>query len=71
MLSKYEVLEAESARRARCPFKTYFPDTGPYRRELYPRSLIFFAAGKVRTAGGDGTSIASGCSWPPTASGRR
>lgn len=27
-------------------FNTYFPDTGPLRRELYPRSLLFFAAGK-------------------------
>ncbi len=25
----------------------YFPDTGPYRRELYPKHLEFFAAGKT------------------------
>jgi phage terminase large subunit-like protein len=38
---------AEVARRAAYPFKRYFPDTGPLRRELYPRSLLFFAAGKT------------------------
>jgi hypothetical protein len=26
-------------------FDKYFPDTGPLRRELYPKSLQFFAAG--------------------------
>lgn len=46
MRSRFQVLEAETARRLRCPFKTYFPDIGPFRRELYPRSLMFFAAGK-------------------------
>ena len=34
-------------RRAGYKFRTYFPDTGPLRRELYPRSLQFWAAGKV------------------------
>jgi len=27
-----------------------FPETGPYRRELYPQHMAFFAAGKRRTA---------------------
>lgn len=27
-------------------FYTYFPDTGPLRRELYPKHLEFFAAGR-------------------------
>ncbi|HUC40855.1 MAG TPA: hypothetical protein VMR92_08490 [Gemmatimonadales bacterium] len=36
-------------RRATYKYRTYFPDTGPLRRELYPRSLQFWAAGaKVR-----------------------
>jgi len=33
-------------RRARNQIRTYFPDTGPLRRELYPKHLEFFAAGK-------------------------
>lgn len=41
------ILLAEAERRARCHFRTYFPDSGPLRRELYPRSLLFFAAGKT------------------------
>lgn len=39
--------EAELARRAVYTFRRYFPDEGPLRRELYPRSLLFFAAGKT------------------------
>jgi phage terminase large subunit-like protein len=35
----------ELARRAEYTYKRYFPDEGPLRRELYPRSLMFFAAG--------------------------
>lgn len=27
--------------------RTYYPDTGPLRRELYPKHLAFFAAGAV------------------------
>lgn len=43
---------AEAARRARCNYVTYFPETGPFRRELYPRSMMFFAAGAVKNADG-------------------
>ena len=32
--------------RARNKIRTYFPDIGPLRRELYPKHLEFFAAGK-------------------------
>jgi phage terminase large subunit-like protein len=41
------VLHFEAERRARCAFHRYFPDEGPLRRELYPRSLLFWAAGVV------------------------
>lgn len=41
-----EVLTFEARRRAGYTYRTYFPDTGPLRRELYPRSLMFFAAGR-------------------------
>jgi phage terminase large subunit-like protein len=40
-------LEEELARRRACPFRAYFPDEGPLRRELYPRSLIFWREGKT------------------------
>src|SRR3954464_14499645 len=33
------------ARRRSSKFARYFPNEGPLRRELYPRSLLFFAAG--------------------------
>lgn len=42
-----ELAGRELQRRRACPFLSYFPDAGPLRRELYPRSLQFFAAGKV------------------------
>jgi len=35
------------ARRQAYTYHTYFPDTGPVRRELYPRSLLFWMAGKL------------------------
>lgn len=36
---------AELERRAACKFGQYFPDDGPFRRELYPRHLDFFQSG--------------------------
>lgn len=42
----------ELRRRQACPFKTYFPETGPLRRSLYPRSMEFIAAGGLRRADG-------------------
>lgn len=33
--------------RAKNKFRRYFPDAGPLRRELYPRSLLFFVAGRT------------------------
>jgi phage terminase large subunit-like protein len=38
------LLEAEAAAPTR-PFTAYYPDTGPLRRDLYPRHMEFFAAG--------------------------
>lgn len=37
---------AELKERETCPWYTYYPDTGPLRRELYPKHLAFFAAGR-------------------------
>lgn len=36
----------EKKRRALNRIDDFFPDTGPYRRELYPKHLEFFRAGK-------------------------
>lgn len=40
-------LEAEQLRRAQYKIKRYFQAEGPYRRELYPKALKFFAAGSL------------------------
>lgn len=42
-----ELLEEKQVREARRKFFTYYPDEGPLRRELYPKHMAFFAAGKV------------------------
>lgn len=34
-------------RRSRNKIDSYFPDTGPLRRELYPKHMEFFAAGAI------------------------
>lgn len=52
MLASHEAAHAravalEVQTREAYPFLRYFPDTGPLRRELYPRSLEFFAAGRL------------------------
>lgn len=38
-------LNAERARQARNRMESFFPKTGPLRRELYPKQLEYFAAG--------------------------
>lgn len=43
LFALYESLTA----REGCAFNTYFPDEGPLRRELYPRSLLFWLAGTL------------------------
>ena len=43
---EFAALLAEKQRRQRTRrFWTYYPDTGPLRRELYPKHVAFFAAG--------------------------
>jgi len=39
-------IDREELRRAGQKMRGYFPDTGPYRRELYVKHLAFFAAGQ-------------------------
>jgi phage terminase large subunit-like protein len=41
-----ERLAERKQRRARRKLFTYYPDTGPLRRELYPKHLRFFALGQ-------------------------
>lgn len=40
-----EAIAKEEKRRAQNRINDYFPDTGPLRRELYPKHCEFFAAG--------------------------
>ncbi len=42
-----EACLAERRARQACPFRSYFPDEGPLRRELYPQSMLFFTMGTV------------------------
>jgi phage terminase large subunit-like protein len=37
----------ELRRRTRNKIERYYPDTGPLRRELYPKNMAFFAAGAI------------------------
>lgn len=39
------VLEEKERRKSRRKIDTYYPDTGPLRRDAYPKHLAFFAAG--------------------------
>lgn len=41
--------EARDADNMTCRFDEFFPDEGPYRRELYSKHLLFFKLGKYRT----------------------
>ena len=41
-----DLLLQEHSYRRRRRFFSYYPDTGPLRRELYPKHLAFFEAGK-------------------------
>lgn len=42
-----EAAIAAADTRASSKLHKYFPDEGPYRRELYPKHLQFFRAGKT------------------------
>jgi phage terminase large subunit-like protein len=43
----FEHLRIERERRAGYKMRAYFPDTGPYRRELYPKHIAFLNAGAI------------------------
>lgn len=45
LLPLIQSLEAQRGGTPIGKFATYFPDTGPLRRELYPKQLAFFKAG--------------------------
>lgn len=42
-----KLLEEKERRKKYRKISSYYPDTGPLRRELYPKHLQFFAAGKT------------------------
>jgi phage terminase large subunit-like protein len=42
-----EQVKMEKDRREGQMIRSYFPDTGPYRRELYPKHTAFFDAGAI------------------------
>ena len=42
-----QIVEEIKRRSSRRKITTYFPDSGPLRRELYPKHTQFFAAGKT------------------------
>lgn len=80
------VLREIERRRSRNKIATFYPDTGPLRRELYPRHLEFFAAGaryrervfmaanrigKTEGAGGYETALHLIGKYPPWWTGRR
>lgn len=41
------LLEEKQRRETMRRFYTYYPEAGPLRRELYPKHMQFFAAGKI------------------------
>lgn len=45
-LELLQLLDEKERRRARRRIETFYPDTGPLRRELYPKHMEFFAASK-------------------------
>jgi len=44
-LAYLEALEEKARRVSLQKIRTYYPETGPLRRELYPKHMAFFAAG--------------------------
>lgn len=46
LIEEIQVLEECARRKRERKIKSYFPDEGPLRRELYSKHLEFFAAGK-------------------------
>ena len=49
----YEALVAEERHRAHNKLFLLYPDTGPLRRELYAKHMMFFRAGAMRDEAGD------------------
>ncbi len=47
LLYTHEEIKAEKLRRTGELWRVYFPEKGPYRRELYPKHVAFLAAGKT------------------------
>ena len=47
-----ECLEIIASDQKYNKFQNYFPDTGEFRRELYPKHIEFFGAGKTFTERG-------------------
>lgn len=45
--ARIALVSQEKAKRGGQKFYTYFPDEGPLRRELYPQTMEFFAAGAL------------------------
>jgi phage terminase large subunit-like protein len=45
-LELIQILEEKERRKRTRKLHSYYPDEGPLRRELYPKHLAFFAAGK-------------------------
>jgi phage terminase large subunit-like protein len=43
-----EILEADQRHKKRTKIDSYYPDSGPLRRELYPKHIAFFEAGATR-----------------------
>lgn len=41
-----EAVKAERAARQICRWYAYYPESGPFRRDLYPKHTAFFRAGK-------------------------
>lgn len=57
------MIAAEEQRRARNKIQKYYPDTGPLRRELYPKHMQFFAGGGEHTPIPD--CCPTGCTGKP------
>ena len=45
LLDSLPVLKAIEAQRLLSKIESYYPDTGPLRRELYPKQISYFKAG--------------------------
>jgi phage terminase large subunit-like protein len=70
MATFVEAVRLENLKRSGYQMRGYFPDDGPYRRELYPKHMAFLEAGKVhreRTLMGANQCLMP---WTPIETGR-